>query len=147
MADEVITQPAPVVETVSPAQERITQLSDKLKQEGEARTAADVKATEAERRATFAEGFVDVVVANPVAKEFKTDIQAKVMSGMSVQDATFAVLGAAGKLGNVPAPSEVQNPAGGSATTQLPANGGAKTPSEMTQEERRAQLEKDITWS
>ena len=148
MADETITQPAPVVEApvVSPAQERITQLSEKVRQEGEARTAAEVKATDAERRATFAEGFIDVVSANPVAKDFKADIQAKVMSGMSVQDATFAVLGAAGKLGNTPAP-EVPSPAGGSATTQLPANGGAKTPAEMTQAERRAQLEKDIHWT
>lgn len=137
----------------SPAEARIKQLSEKVRLTSEERDEKDrllneskTKITELERENAFNSGFVDVLSTHSQAKDHKDDIKAKVLSGMSVEDATFAVLGKAGKLGNQ-APVETPNPAGGSATTQLPANGGAKTPSEMTQEERRAQLEKDIMWS
>lgn len=145
MADETITQTNPIVEAPkepSRAEERITQLSDKVRQEAEGRTAAEAKATEADRRAAFAEGFVDIVATNPEAKDFKADIQAKVMAGYSVQDATFAVLGAAGKFGTNPTPS---SPAGGSATTTIP-QGGDKPVSEMTRDEMREKLAEQIVW-
>lgn len=144
MADEpnTITQPTP---EPSRAQERITELSDKVKTEAEARVAAEQKAAIAERKAAFAEGFTDIVSTHPVAKEFKADIQAKVEAGLSVQDATYAILGAAGKLGGSTPPPPA-NPAGGSAPTQLPASGADKPIAEMTQAERRERLEKEITW-
>ena len=85
----------------------------------------------------FAEGFTDIVAENPAAKEFKTDIQAKVMSGYSLEDATFAVLGKAGKL-NQPK-VETTHTAGGSAATNI-SNGGTKSIQDMTRDEKRAAL-------
>lgn len=140
--NEIIIQPA---QEPNRAQERITELSDKVKTEAEGRVAAEAKVAVAERNAAFAEGYADIVVTNPAAKEFKADIKAKVDSGLSVEDATYAVLGKAGKLGAPKAPDPV-NPAGGSATTS-PPQGGTKGVAEMTQAERRAQLEKDIIWN
>lgn len=143
MADEnTIIEPVPQPDTR--AQERITQLSDKVRTEAGRADAAETKATAAERRATFAEGFVDIMATNPSAKEFKSDIQAKVEAGLSVEDATYAVLGKAGKLG-APAPVVQQaEVAGGSAATTPQT--GTKTASEMTQDERRAELAKELVW-
>lgn len=144
MTEETIIETPPVVPEVRPtvSQERITELSDKVKTEAEGRQTAETKAADAERRATFAEGFVEVVATHPEAKDHKDEIKEKVLKGYSVQDATFAVLGAAGKLGGVVTPPQV---AGGSATTAMPQS-GEKPISEMTQAERRAQLEKDMIW-
>lgn len=147
MADEtIITEPTQVQEEVktSPAQERINELSDKVKNTAGERDAATAKAEEAERRAAFAEGFVDIVSTNPAAKDHKDEIKEKVLKGYSVQDATFAVLGAAGKLGGQ-APVVPTQVAGGSATTTVTQQ-ATKSPTEMSQAERRAQLEKDLMW-
>ncbi len=65
-------------------------------------------------------------------------------SGYTVEDATYAVLGKAGKLGGAK-PLTPTNPAGGSAATTVPT--GTKSVAEMSQAERRAQLEKDIVWN
>lgn len=127
----------------SRAEERITQLSDKVKAEAEARAKAEADAKDAELRATFAEGFADVVVMNPAAKDHKDEIKEKVLKGYSVQDATFAVLGAAGKLGGTQ--SQTVQVAGGSAATAMPQT-GVKEPKDMTQAERRAELEKVLIW-
>lgn len=145
MADEPINQPVPPVVEAQPsrAEERITELSGKVKTEAEARLAAEDRATAAERKAAFAEGYADIVATNPAAKEHKAEIEAKVNGGYSVEDATYAVLGKAGKLGG-PVPSPVM-PAGGSAVVP-PTQTGNKTIAEMTQAERRAQLEKEIQW-
>lgn len=138
----VITEAA---EQPSEAEKRIKDLSGKVKSASEerdaantAREAADAKAAEAEKRAQFAEQFSDVVVQNPAAKDFKADIQAKVLGGYTLQDATYAVLGAAGKLGQ-PA-VERKSPSGGSADNSAIQNTGTKTVAEMTQAERRAAL-------
>lgn len=138
--DNIINEP-------SEAEKRIKSLSGKvadtaLERDTEKARAdsAETAKAEAERRAEFAEGFTDVVANNPAAKEFKTDIQAKVMSGYSIEDATFAVLGKAGKL-NQPVATETMSPAGGSASTSLPQNGSNKTIAEMDQAERRKALE------
>ena len=148
MADEtVITQVVPATEEPSRAEERIQQLSEKVKNEATAREAAEKAKTEAEKRATFAEGFSDILATNPAAKDFKADIQAKVMSGYSVEDATFAVLGKAGKIGIqvpnvVPTATDV---AGGSAVVNS-APVSQKSPLEMTQDERREALSKSLIW-
>lgn len=148
MADEQNITQTPSQPTVenqpSRAEERITQLSDKVKTEAELRQKAEAGKAEADRRAAFAEGFVDVIATQPAAKDHKEEIREKVLKGYSVQDATFAVLGAAGKLGasvSTPAPQV----AGGSAATAMP-QGGQKEIKDMTQAERRAQLEKDLIW-
>lgn len=129
---------------VSEAEKRITALSGKVKDTAAERDAAlaatkaaDERASAAEKKALFAEGFVDVVAGNPAAKDHKADIEAKVMSGYSVQDATYAVLGPLGKLS---APTiERVSPAGGSAATQIQGN-QAKATGDMNSKELRAQL-------
>jgi hypothetical protein len=148
MADETITQPTPVpaAPEVSPAQERITQLSDKVKTVSEEKDKALADASAAEKRATFAEGFADVLGTQPAAKDHKDEIKAKVLAGLSVEDATFAVLGKAGKLGNAPIAPIPTTPAGGSAAT-VPAQTGEKSIGDMTQAERRAEIAKTLDWS
>lgn len=138
MADEPINPPA-----VSDAQQRITDLSTKVKNASDERDAAKALAeTAAAEKATmekerdFYATFTDTVATNPGAKEHKDEILAKVKSGYTIEDATFAVLGKAGKLGNQVVD---RAPHGGSADTALPS-GGQKTPGEMTQAERRAEL-------
>lgn len=135
--DDIINQP-------SPAEARITELSGKVKAEAEARAAAEqakadaeTKAQEAERERDFYASFSDTVSKNPAAQEFKDDILSKVKSGYTVEDATFAVLGKAGKLSE--APAEPESPVGGSAPITPPSQ-GVKSPSEMTQADRRAAL-------
>lgn len=146
MADvPTIIQPVPAEapKELTRAEERIKQLSDNVKTVADERDKATAKADEADRRAAFAEGFIDVVSTQPAAKDHRDEIKEKVLKGYSVQDATFAVLGAAGKLGG----SAAQAPqvAGGSAATAMP-QGGQKEVKDMTQAERRAELSKDLAW-
>lgn len=142
MADEPIIPPVTAPET-SRAQERITELSDKVKTGAEALATSEAAKAEADKRAAFAEGFVDVVSTNPAAKDHKDEIKEKVLKGYTLEDATFAVLGKAGKLGSqAPVTPQV---AGGSATTS--PQSGEKQVKDMTQAERRAQLSKDLIWS
>lgn len=136
--DEIIDQP-------SDSQKRITKLSNDVKTTAEerdvakaAQAEAEAKAAESDRKAAFADGFADIVADNPAAKEFKADIQAKVMSGYTIEDATFAVLGKAGKI-NQPK-VDTMSMAGGSAATNLPPQGVEKSIAEMTQAERRVEL-------
>lgn len=146
MADETIIQTPPQEPDKSRSEERFTQLSDKVKTEAEGREKAEKAAAEATRERDFYQGFSDVVADNPAAKEHKEDILSKVKSGYTVEDATYAVLGKAGKLGNQPASQQIQNPAGGSATTVTP-QAGSKAVGEMTQAERREELSKELIWS
>lgn len=147
--NEIITSSEP-----SEAQKRITQLSDKVRVASEerdaekaARESLEAKVVEAERKAAFSDGFSDILSENPAAKDFKADIQAKVMSGYTVEDAAFAVLGKAGKLGPQVAPTpSASEVAGGSATVTAPQNGD-KPISDMSQSERRAKLESEIAWN
>ena len=73
-----------------------------------------------------------------IREYYEEDILTKVKSGYSVEDATFAVLGKAGKLGQ-PQPI-VDSPIGGSATVNQPITGGLKKPLEMTRDEKRNAL-------
>lgn len=136
--DDIINEP-------SEAEKRIKQLSGKVKEQAEAAEAAQKataeaqeKATAAEKKAQFLEGFSDAVAENPAVREFKSDIEAKVMSGYSMEDATYAVLGKAGKLNSQAETS--YSPAGGSATTNV-SSAPEKALGDMTQQERRAELE------
>ncbi len=97
-----------------------------------------------EKENTFNSGFADVLGTHQAAKDHKDEIKAKVLSGYSVEDATFAVLGKAGKLGQ--APMTPPSPAGGSATNTI-TNTGQKTVAEMNQAERREALAKELSWN
>ncbi len=145
MADEIepITQPVPPVEKPSRGEERIIELSDKVKTEAEARSKAEAEKAEATKRAEFAEGFVDVLAQNPAAKDHKDEIKEKFHKGYSMEDATYAVLGKAGKLGTTPQPK--QQVAGGSATTAPTTT--QKELKDMTLAEKRAVLAENIAWS
>lgn len=144
MADEPITQPVtppetPAIPPVNPVEARITDLSSKVKTASEERDAANAAKLVAEKKAEFADGFIDIVGSNPAAKEHRADIEAKFQAGYTLQDATFAVLGAAGKLG---APQIERRPTpGGSAPTNITVQSN-KTAEQMTREERRSALVK-----
>ena len=153
MADDLTQRSAEQLETdnkVSEAEKRIKQLSEKVRLTSEERDEKDnllkaesEKRAAAERERDFYASFSDTVASNPAAKDHKDEILGKVKSGYTIQDATFAVLGAAGKLGGtVVTPPETQSPAGGSATTN--ASITDKKVTEMTQAERRAILEKEL---
>lgn len=132
----------------SESEKRIKQLSGKVKEEAEARVESDrlraeaeTKAAEAEKKAAFAEGFADIVATHPSAKDHRADIQAKVMGGYSVPDATYAVLGPLGKL---PAPQAATteappSPVGGSAS--FTPTTGTKSFADLSQEDRRKALQ------
>lgn len=134
-----------IVEQPSAAEQRIKDLSGKVKTEAEGREterlgreAAETKTLEVERERDFYSGFADIVSTNPQAKDHKEDILAKVKSGYTVEDATFAVLGKAGKLGQAIVESQ-PIAAGGSASTGL-SGGGSKPLHEMSRDEKRAEL-------
>jgi len=149
MADEPITTPPPAAAPppadpppgVNPVEARITDLSSKVKTASEERDAAKAAADAAQKKAAFAEGFLDVVVANPAAKDHKAEIEAKVSAGYTVQDATYAVLGAAGKLGT---PQVARTPiTGGSAATPITIQGN-KELENMSREELRAAFLEEV---
>ena len=136
--DEIINEP-------SDSEKRIKQLSDKVRLTSEERDELkkladekDSKLVEKDRELSFANGYADVLSQHPDAKDFKEDIKSKVMAGMSVEDATFAVLGKAGKLGQQVDSAPI---AGGSAATTMAQAPAEKSVNDMTQAERRAELE------
>lgn len=145
MADEPITTPQVQPVELSRAEERIRQLSEKVELTSKERDEKDrlyketsEKMATLEKENAFNSGFADVLSSHSAAKDHKDDIKAKVLAGMSVEDATFAVLGKAGKLGN-PTPQPVTTPAGGSAPNQIQGD-ATKSIGEMTREEKRAAL-------
>lgn len=140
-----ITQPSPAEERIKSLSEKVRLTSEERDEKNRLLEESTKKIADLEKENAFNTGFVDVIATHAAAKDHKDEIKAKVIAGYTVEDATFAVLGKAGKLGQAPAP-EVPNPAGGSATNALP-QGGVKPISEMTQAERREQLEKDMVWT
>lgn len=145
MADDTIT---PTVPETTPAQDRIIELSGKVKTVSDERDTALTAKQDAEKRAVFAESFVDVLANYPAAKDHKDEIKAKVLAGLSTEDATYAVLGKAGKLGGTQTPvvpTVPQSPAGGSAPTTITSN-AEKTVAEMSLEEKRTALSKELIW-
>ena len=132
------------IEKDSKVEKRIKDLSEKVRLTSEERDEKDrlfkeqgIKTLELQGERDFFAGFADVVTTHPAAKDHKDEILAKVKNGYSIEDATFAVLGKAGKLGQ-PKPAPVENPAGGSAVTQHPT--GEKPLSELSRDEKRAKL-------
>ena len=131
------------IEKDSKVEKRIKDLSEKVRLTSEERDEKDrlfkeqgIKTLELQGERDFFAGFADVVTTHPAAKDHKDEILAKVKNGYSIEDATFAVLGKAGKLGQPKQP--VENPAGGSAVTHTPS--GEKPLSELSRDEKRAKL-------
>lgn len=138
MAEEdIIDQPSEAEKRIKKLSGDVRTMAGERDAEKLARETAENTAKEATRERDFYAGFADTVAANPAAKEHKDEILEKVKGGYSVEDATYAVLGKAGKLGGAPA-VEDSSPAGGSATTT--AAPAAKTVSEMSREDKRKQL-------
>lgn len=150
MADELLNQTSQELASSNQeteSQKRIRQLSEKVRLTSEERDEKDrilqestAKIATLEKENAFNSGFVDVLANYSAAKDHKDDIKAKVLSGMSVEDATFAVLGKAGKLGQAaPIAQAPQSPAGGSAPNAIQRD-AQKSVSEMSREERKAAL-------
>ena len=148
MSDELdLEQLDNEIETTNKVETRIKDLSSKVRLTAEERDAMRVKLdtelnknTELQRERDFFSGFADVVSTNPAAKDHKDDILAKVKNGYSVEDATFAVLGKAGKLGQPQPIVDTTNVVGGSASVNQPMSGAQKKVSEMTRDELRSAL-------
>lgn len=135
----------------SRSQQRITQLSEKVEltakerdEEKRLRGEDQKKISELERENSFNSGYADILSAQPLAKEHKDEIKAKVLTGYTVEDATFAVLGKAGKLGSAQQTISPQV-AGGSASTT--PQSGSKEVKDMSLQEKRDALAKDLVWS
>ncbi len=134
-------------QNINKTQERITNLSSKVKKTAEERDAARQAQEEseaarlaAEKERDFYASFSDSASKYPAAAEFKDAIKEKVLSGYSVEDATVAVLNANNKL--MPTVEQAPDPgpaAGGSAANAI-ADIAAKSVAEMTQDERRTLL-------
>ena len=129
------------------SQHRIRELSDKVELTSKERDEIKVnlekeqkKTADLEKENTFNSGFADILGTHGAAKDYKDKIKEKVMSGYTVEDATLAVLGKEGKLGVAPTPPV----AGGSATTT--PSPGEKSIQDMTQQERRDILSKELIW-
>ena len=147
MADELdLEQLDTEIEKDNKVEKRIKDLSEKVRLTSEERdeqkrvlSERDNKIAELERENSFNSGFADVLANHSAAKDHKDDIKAKVLSGYSIEDATFAVLGKAGKLGTTPPVPKLENPAGGSAVIQ-PITGGEKKLNELSRDEKRKEL-------
>lgn len=126
-------------------EERIKNLSSKVREKATEAAEAQKKAEEAETARLAAEkerdfyaSFSTSTAKFPAASEHMDAIKEKVLSGYSVEDATVAVLNAEGKL--VPqeaTPAPVESPLGGSAATpslDVPSS------QELSLEEKRAKL-------
>lgn len=107
---------------------RFTDLSEKVRTASEERDLAN-------KRAEFAEGFVDVALKYKGADEYKEQIKEKVLGGYTIEDAALTVLAGEGKLQGAPKPAV----AGGSATVVIP-NTEDKQLSEYSQDEKRELL-------
>ena len=145
MADDLdLEQLDNEIEKDNRVEKRIKDLSEKVRLTSEERDEQkrllgerDVKIAELERENSFNSGFADVLANHSAAKDHKDDIKAKVLAGYSIEDAAFAVLGKAGKLGQ-PTPPPKDNPAGGSATTQPIVE--EKKLNELSSKEKRDKL-------
>src|SRR3990167_8512691 len=146
MADELdLEQLDNEIDKENRVEKRIKDLSEKVRLTAEERDAEKKKLEELtsnsanlQRERDFYASFSDVVSTNPAAKDHKEDILAKVKSGYTVEDATFAVLGKAGKLGQLQ--PIVDSPAGGSAAVNQPTPGDSKKISDMSRDEKRNAL-------
>ena len=130
-------------------EERIRDLSGKVKDiaaerdaETKAKAEATDRATKAEKERDFFKGFAATTSKYPAASEYQDKIREKVMGGYDIEDATVSILAREGKLTSPRA--EQKSPVGGSAVTN-PVGGGDKQISEMSHEEKRKILEEHLS--
>lgn len=140
-------------QNINKTQERIQNLSGKVKEQAEAaekaraaEQAANERANAAEKKAEFLDSFTGVATKYPGATEYKDAIQEKVLAGYSVEDAAVSVLNAEGKF--IPVPPQVEvapqtQAAGGSAPITI-STSGSKELHEMSREEKRAEILKAV---
>lgn len=134
-------------QNINKTQERITNLSSKVKETSQQRDDALAKAAEADAKVAAAEkerdfyaGFSGLAGKYPAATEFTDKIKEKVMSGYSPEDATVAVLNSEGRLSATPTPPAPLAPAAGGSASYTPPSQGDKSVGEMTRDEKRAKL-------
>ena len=128
---------------------RIKDLSQKTKaayEERDAKEAARVAEEQArlnaEKERDYYKGFNTVASKYQGASDYQDQILEKVKAGYDIEDAAVAVLVKEGKYTPPPEPQGPrENPAGGSATNSIKAT-GEKTIADMTQAEKRAELDK-----
>lgn len=133
-------------DNINKVEKRIKSLSEKVKLTSEERdTLAKAKEEEANARANaekerdFYKGFNKVSTKYPGANEYQDKILEKVNAGYDVEDATISILAKEGKFTPAQPKTESEKVAGGSASTGITGKAD-KSPSEMSQDERRAQL-------
>ena len=132
-------------ENINKTEERIKNLSSKVKEKAQEteneralRAEAETRATTAEKERDFFQSFSSHSAKYPQASEHIDAIKEKVMAGYAPEDAILSVLNTEGKLMGNSEPVSYGPIAGGSAQTQLV--GGSKSTSEMTRQEMRAKL-------
>ena len=147
MADEIDLEKVELeAESKHKVEERIKDLSGKVKTASDERDAerkqkedAEAKRIAAEKERDFYKGFSKISSKYPQASEFQDAILEKHNPGYDLEDAAVAVLAKEGKF--IPQELEKENPAGGSAK----ANPTLQKPQEeWTQEERRKFLEENL---
>lgn len=119
---------------------RIRDLSGKVKTASDERDAAKAEADAAKKEVEFYKGFTPLTSKYQGAAEYQDKILEKVRAGYELEDATISVMAKAGKLNSEPAPELVKDkPAGGSASVSVTVTD--KALSDMTRDEKRAELE------
>lgn len=149
MADEFLEELGLEEETPqTPKQDqRLKNLSEKVKLTAEERDEKERllqeeagKREQAEKDVEFYKNFNTLADKFPGASEYQDQIREKVLAGYDAEDAAVSILNKEGKLPGMTQAPISDSPAGGSATTTLST--GEKNVSEMTQDERRAELSK-----
>lgn len=139
------------IERTNKVEERIKDLSSKVRLTAEERDEKDKLLKERDEQLTnltkenqFLSSFTDLTAKYPNAHEYRDAIKEKVLSGYDPEDAAVAVLAKEGKLGGTPAPIvPPESPIGGSATTVTTATGD-KPLNELTRDELREALKESI---
>lgn len=126
---------------------RIENLSSKAKEayteRDEARAAletAEQGKVIAENRAKFLEEFSEVATKYPEASEYKPQIEERVQKGYSLEDAAVAVLASEGKFSPQQEVAPITDSGLGGSAVISNLSGENRPFSEMSREEKRAQL-------
>lgn len=146
MAEEELDLELEEQDNINKVEKRIKSLSEKVKLTSEerdelakAKQELEVKNSNISKERDFYKGFNQVSAKYPGASEYQDKILEKVNAGYDVEDATISILAKEGKYTPTQPKAESERAAGGSAATSLKGN-DSKTPQEMSQDERRAQL-------
>lgn len=136
LEDEPEKKTHPIDKRITKAlSDRDTALAEKEKLV-KAKTDEEKKRLEAEKDRDFYKGFSTLNSKYPGASEYQDKILEKVRAGYEQEDATISILAKEGKYTPPPPPEpDKENPAGGSATTQV-KTGTSKSLSEMKPEEK-----------